>query len=246
MKNDDISDAIADKEIIASDTDTMEEAPTITEEFEEVKKVEKSDPQKARKLVDDEKLKVTRVSFSPVLEPPMEKSSMSVSNVDKSVSSVKSVKWDSQEVEVMATGLLAGYKGMKAREEQKLKDAEEVADIKNKEIEERLDIDLEDPDVVKATTKIQAGFRGAMTRKSMKEKKKEPSSTRVVKTPEIIVDKGSESGSEYTYTYIEESEGEEESESLSERPDSPLTAIGGKVEMNIWLHSLDFQATNVK
>ena len=246
MKNDDISDAIADKEIIASDTDTMEEAPTITEEFEEVKKVEKSDPQKARKLVEDEKLKVTRVSFSPVLEPPMEKSSMSVSNVDKSLSSVKSVKWDSQEVDVMATGLQAGYKGMKAREEQKLKDAEEVADIKNKEIEERLDIDLEDPDVVKATTKIQAGFRGAMTRKSMKEKKKEPSSTRVVKTPEIIVDKGSESGSEYTYTYIEESEGEEESESLSERPDSPLTAIGGKVEMNIWLHSRDFQATNVR
>ena len=140
----------------------------------------------------------------------------------------------------MATGLQAGYKGMKAREEQKLKEAEEVVDIKNKEIEERLDIDLEDPDVVKATTKIQAGFRGAMTRKSMKEKKKDPSSTRIVKTPEIIVDKGSESGSEYTYTYIEESEGEEESESLSERPDSPLTAIGGKVEMNIWLHFLDF------
>ena len=145
----------------------------------------------------------------------------------------------------MATGLQAGYKGMKAREEQKLKDAEEVADIKNKEIEERLDIDLEDPDVVKATTKIQAGFRGAMTRKSMKDKKKEkkdPTSSRIVKTPEIVVDKGSESGSEYTYTYIEESEGEEESESLSERPDSPLTAIGGKVEMTIWLNSLDLQS----
>ena len=214
----------------------MEEAPTITEEFEEVKKVEKSDPQKARKLVEDEKLKVTRVSFSP-LASPIDKSSVSVSNVDKSSSSVK---WDSQEVDVMATGLQAGYKGMKAREEQKIKEEEEVAAIKNKEIEESLDIDLEDPDVVKATTKIQAGFRGAMTRKSMKDKKKSQTSSRIVKTPEIVVDKGSESGSEYTYTYIEESEGEEESESLSERPDSPLTAIGGKVEMTIWLNSLDF------
>ena len=72
----------------------------------------------------------------------------------------------------MATGLQAGYKGMKVREEQRVKDEEEVkvANIKNKEIEERLDIDLEDPDVVKATTKIQAGFRGATTRKSMKKK----------------------------------------------------------------------------
>ena len=240
MKNDDISDAIADKEMIASDTDTMEEAPTITEEFEEVKNVENNNAQKAK---EGEKLRVTRVSFSP-LDSPMEKSSLSVSNFDKSLSSVK---WDSQEVDIMATGLQAGYKGMKAREEQKLKEAEEVADMKNKEIEDKLDIDLEDPDVVKATTKIQAGFRGAMTRKSMKEKKKEPTSSRIVKTPEIVVDKGSESGSEYTYTYIEESEGEEESESLSERPDSPLTAIGGKVEMNIWLHhSLGFQSIRFK
>ena len=214
----------------------MEEAPTITEEFEEVKKVEKSDPQKARKSVEDEKPKVTRVSFSP-LASPIDKSS--VSNVEKSSSSVK---WDTQEVDVMATGLQAGYKGMKAREEQKTKEEEEVAAIKNKKIEDSLDIDLEDPDVVKATTKIQAGFRGAMTRKSMKDKKKSPTSSRIVKTPEIVVDKGSESGSEYTYTYIEESEGEEESESLSERPDSPLTAIGGKVEMIIWLHSLELQS----
>ena len=42
------------------------------------------------------------------------------------------------------------------------------ADMK-KEIEEKLDIDLEDPDVVKATTKIQAGFRGSMARKSLKQ-----------------------------------------------------------------------------
>ena len=224
----------------------MEEAPTITEEFEEVKKVEKRDhPQKAStqgKIEDEEKVKVSRVSFSPLpLDSPIEKSSLSVSNevlVDKSSSSVN---WDSPEMDNMATGLQAGYRGMKVREEQAEKDKEDekIANCKKKDIEERLDIDLEDPDVVKATTKIQAGFRGAMTRKSMKEKKKnnDPVSSRIVKTPEIVVDKGSESGSEYTYeyTYVEESEGEEESESLTERPDSPLTAIGGKVGMNIWL-----------
>ena len=120
-----------------------------------------------------------------------------------------------------------------------IEEQDDKVDMK-KEIEENLDIDLEDPDVVKATTKIQAGFRGAMTRKTMKDKKKEkddPASSRIVKTPEIVVDKGSSSGSEYTYeyTYVEESEGEEESESLTERPDSPLTAIAGKVGMNIWL-----------
>ena len=224
----------------------MEEAPTITEEFEEVKKVEKNEPQKTntqKNLGVEEKQKVTRVSFSPLpLDSPIEKSSLSVSNDFIGDKSSSSVNWDSQELDDMATGLQAGYKGMKVREEQKVKDEEEVkvANIKNKEIEERLDIDLEDPDVVKATTKIQAGFRGAMTRKTMKEKKKEkddPASTRIVKTPEIVVDKGSSSGSEYTYeyTYVEESEGEEESESLTERPDSPLTAIAGKVGMNIWL-----------
>ena len=178
----------------------MEEAPTITEEFEEVKKVEKSDPQKARKSVEDEKLKVTRVSFSPFASP-IDKSSVSVSNVDKSSSSVK---WDSQEVDVMATGLQAGYKGMKAREEQRIKDKEEVAGIKNKEIEESLDIDLEDPDVVKATTKIQAGFRGAMTRKSMKRDKEEKGDEEETLDDEEVID-DDEGESEY-----EDSEEEEE------------------------------------
>ena len=55
----------------------MEEAPTITEEFEEVKKVEKNDPQKTstlKNLGDEEKQKVTRVSFSPLpLDSPIEK-----------------------------------------------------------------------------------------------------------------------------------------------------------------------------
>ena len=100
----------------------MEEAPTITEEFEEVKKVEKRDPQKIstpRNVGDEEKVKVTRVSFSPLpLDSPMEKSSLSVSNEFPVVKSSSSVNWDSKELDNMATGLQAGYKGMKVREEQ--------------------------------------------------------------------------------------------------------------------------------
>ena len=40
-----------------------------------------------------------------------------------------------------------------------------------KEIEARLGIDLGNPEVVKATTMLQAGFRGAITRKSLREKR---------------------------------------------------------------------------
>ena len=45
-----------------------------------------------------------------------------------------------------------------------------VAEQEVKEVETDLGIDLEDPDVIKATTTLQAGFRGAQTRKTLKEK----------------------------------------------------------------------------
>ena len=39
-----------------------------------------------------------------------------------------------------------------------------------------------------------------------------------------------ESGSEYsTFTWVEESEGDEEEESLSEKPWTPVTAVGAAV-----------------
>merc|ERR1712038_1181136 len=41
--------------------------------------------------------------------------------------------------------------------------------------DEEVDIDLTDPDVEKAATKIQAGFKGHKTRKEMKERKVETS-----------------------------------------------------------------------
>ena len=210
----------------------MEEAPTITEEFEEVqvKKVEKKASPEKRTQENVGQLRVARVSFSPP-ESPLEKSSASHTSCQLSQlsggasASSSSVNWNGKEMDALATGLQAGYKGMKTREEHRASEEKISADMKNKEIEEALDIDLDDPDVVKATTKIQAGFRGAMTRKTMKKKTGTAASSRV--TPEIVVDMGSDSSSEYTYTYIEESE-EEDSESLGERPDSPLTAIGGK------------------
>ena len=83
-------------------------------------------------------------------------------------------------------------------------DVAEVADIK-KEIEERLDIDLDDPDVVKATTKIQAGFRGAMTRKSMKRDKQEKGESEEETIDDEEVSDEEEGESEY-----EDSEEEEE------------------------------------
>ena len=49
-------------------------------------------------------------------------------------------------------------------------------------------------------------------------------------SPEIVVKQATESESDYTYTYVDEDEEEEDSGSLTDRPDSPVTAIS---EINI-------------
>ena len=45
-----------------------------------------------------------------------------------------------------------------------------------------------------------------------------------------------ESGSEYsTFTWVEESEGDEEEESLSEKPWTPVTAVGAAVGLLVFI-----------
>ena len=73
------------------------------------------------------------------------------------------------DVEEAATKIQAGFKGMKARQEvTALKDAKaDSAKIKEINKEEEIDIDLNDPDVEQAATKIQAGFKGMKARKEV-------------------------------------------------------------------------------
>merc|ERR1712079_665251 len=73
------------------------------------------------------------------------------------------------DVEQAATKIQAGFKGMKARQEvTAMKDAKaDSAKIKEKNEKEEIDIDLNDPDVEQAATKIQAGFKGMKARKEV-------------------------------------------------------------------------------
>ena len=71
------------------------------------------------------------------------------------------INWDDTSCDDEATQIQAGYKGMIARErmeaeENKIK--KEIAD-RGQAIEDHLGINLSDPEVIAATTKIQAGFR---------------------------------------------------------------------------------------
>ena len=133
------------------------------------------------------------------------------------------IDWSDSSLEVMATQVQAGYRGMKVREEVRQQDELErrASALKSKQIENRLGIDLKDPSIVHAVTRIQAGFRGALARKTMKKDGDKP--------PDIIVEETTEdvSESEYTYEYEDEND---ESESLQDRPASPLTAIGNNGE----------------
>ena len=129
------------------------------------------------------------------------------------------VNWVDSDLDLMATHIQAGFRGAKIREEFKeLEEKQEAAvQEEGKEIEARLGIDLGNPEVVKATTMLQAGFRGAITRRSLREKREGAGEV-------------TESGSEYsTFTWVEESEGDEDEESLSEKPWTPVTAVGAAV-----------------
>ena len=104
------------------------------------------------------------------------------------------------DVEVAATKIQAGFKGHKTRKEMKSKSEKETKEEKkqSEKEEEEIDIDLTDPDVEAAATKIQAGFKGHKTRKEMKETKK---NAELDEVPEKELDaekdeKGKEEGEE--------------------------------------------------
>jgi myosin heavy subunit len=81
------------------------------------------------------------------------------------------------EVEKAATKIQAGFRGLKTRKQLKTekeggieKEMDDETSLVDHD-EDKIDIDLEDPDVERAATKIQAGFRGHKTRSELRNKK---------------------------------------------------------------------------
>ena len=116
---------------------------------------------------------------------------------------------DDPDVAKATTKIQAGFRGMKARKEVvNIKEDEEVCQILIECMEAdqaAADIDLGDPEVERATTMIQAGYRGMQARKDVKSKRKEEEA---VSESEGASEEESGSG---------ESESESEEESISEK-----------------------------
>ena len=117
------------------------------------------------------------------------------------------------EVEKAATKIQAGFKGHKTRkdmaslrgtnqnentshdvgkkevtEENTLEAGDKESGGKNEDQEDQIDIDLNDPEVEKAATKIQAGFKGHKTRKEMKKSDDEKANKVDEVFPELDLD----------------------------------------------------------
>ena len=83
----------------------------------------------------------------------------------------------------------AGYRGMKARAAARTEEeqAEHAARQRDRAMENRLGISLASEEVVSATTKIQAGFRGFQARRRTSSLKQSPVSTPPPTTPTILI-----------------------------------------------------------
>ena len=202
----------------------MDEDLTLTDEVDVQTKLESVKATKAYESVD----KKINIDFqNPEVDKAPLKIQGSISKeeaipvvkIADNILDKKEIDWDDQELELMATQLQAGYRGMRVREDVREQDEEErrLLAIKGIQIEKRLGICFEDPAVVNAVTQIQAGFRGVLTRKNMK-------GNILTKTPEILVEQAFEAGTESEYTYEYEDENDE-SESLKDRPATPTTAV---------------------
>ena len=125
------------------------------------------------------------------------------------------IDMDDPDVAKATTKIQAGFRGMKARKKvENLKEDEEVCEILIECMEADLavaDIDLEDPDVEKATTMIQAGYRGMLARKDIKAKRAEQKDA----PSESDDDEDSSEESESDDNDEGDGEGEEEEESSS-------------------------------
>ena len=137
---------------------------------------------------------------------------------NRNASTISDIDLTEASYDDVATQIQAGFRGMIAREKMKVEENEIKNEVekKNQAIEKHLGIDLSDPEVIAATTKLQAGFRGYHARLTLKNPL----------TPSIFISKPAEEslelGSEYTYIYEDE---EDTDDDLESRPDSPRTAV---------------------
>lgn len=114
---------------------------------------------------------------------------------------------------------------MKAREEitVEVSHLKTVIETKNKEIEQNLGIDLTDPHVIKATTTIQAGYRGFHARQLLKKTPPMPTPAIFIHKPVESLEEEEEDGSE-EFTFVYEDEDDQDLD-YSIRSGSPKTAI---------------------
>ena len=98
---------------------------------------------------------------------------------EKETSEEVDIDLDDPDVANAATKIQAGFKGHQARKEvqqmkkEKIEQQEKEATENEKEATEEIDIDLDDPEVADAATKIQAGFKGSQARKEVQKMKQE-------------------------------------------------------------------------